>query len=106
MWQQSKAKLGAFALFGLHPDPSAIPLNNTLADRQPNASARVLVRCMKPLENSEYLLLISGRNANPVIGETEFVEPINLLTGHLNTRRHLWLAVFNRVPDQILKQLR
>src|SRR5579871_2825722 len=49
----------SLARLGLDPDPSAIALNHSLANRQSDAGAAVFVVVMKPFEYTENLLLVA-----------------------------------------------
>jgi hypothetical protein len=43
-----EVKGGTFARFGIHPNPAAVSLNDTIAERQPDAGILVLLSGMRP----------------------------------------------------------
>src|SRR5829696_6500129 len=81
-----------------------MPLGDLLADRQPDASAGVLVAPVEPLKQDEDALLILRSDPDPIIAYRE--EPGTVLAGRrdVDTRR-LVAPELERVADQVLEKL-
>src|SRR5580704_17392423 len=100
---QCKGECGTTAQFRFHPDPPAISLHDFLTDGQPDSAARIFA-AMQPLEQSENLLLIVALNSDAVVGDRNLPHRAVGLGGDKDVWR-LVLPIFERVADQVLKQL-
>src|SRR5881394_390729 len=88
----------------LHPDATAVPFDDLLADCEPDAGARVLRPCMEPLEELEDPLAVLGIDTDPVVADRE--DPLRLRA----PRRDVHpggggAAELDRVRDQVLEEL-
>src|SRR5450755_3296341 len=91
--------------FRFHPDPAAMPLDNLLADRQPDPVSRILFPRMQAPEDYEHAVQMFGRDADPVV----------LYRNHPVLRHHLRLDLNHRlcrspkldgIANQVLEYLR
>jgi hypothetical protein len=81
-----------------------VPLDDLLADRQPEPSAAVLSLGVQPLEDHEDALRILWLDTNAVVANAE--EPfISLTLGRDVDARRVGAPVFQRVADQVLEEL-
>src|SRR5579884_741120 len=91
--------------FGFHPDPAVIEVDDSLTDGQANAGTGILIAGMQTFEEAKNSLLILRLNADSVVADGE--DPVSVMPVRANVdgRRALRAAVFDRVADQILKNL-
>src|SRR6185312_5674211 len=101
---QGEKEGGAKPFLTHHPDASAVPLYNALANRQTDAGTRIL-RAVQALKYAEDLLGIFRIDADSIIPDRNeppaslaFCRDVDLGDG---TR----LSVLQPIPDQILKEL-
>ena len=55
--------------FRLYPDSPSMAFYDLLAQRKPYTRPRVLASLMRPLEHSEYPLLVPGPDTSAVVGD-------------------------------------
>ena len=70
---------------GLHPDPSAVALDDALAQREADAGARILLRPVQPLEDDEQALKCLGSMPMP-LSFTEKIHSAPSLRAEMWTR--------------------
>src|SRR5262245_29119030 len=103
-FRDRKIKSASVAGFRFHPNPAAVPVDDTPANRQSNPCSRMLPLTMQPLEYLENSPVMFRRDANAVVphGENPFV--VCALGADVNARR-LCAVVFEAVSEQVLHQL-
>src|SRR5439155_15529307 len=87
----------------LRPDPAAVPLDDLLADGQPDAGAGVLIARVQALEDDEDALEVPGLDADAVVPDHE--QPLRVLG--LDADVDPWplgAAELDGVADQVLEQ--
>src|SRR6266404_2604777 len=60
---------------GFHPDASSVPLRDFLANRQPDARARILRLRVQPLKNHENPFVVLRRDADSVVSHGNLPAP-------------------------------
>ena len=58
----------ALVEFRLYPDSPSMAFYDLLAQCKPYARSRILASLMRPLEHSEYTLLVPGPDASAIVG--------------------------------------
>src|SRR5579885_1105752 len=94
---------GAPVLFGLDPNPAAVPLNDPLADGQTDAGSRN-VPPVQALEYAKDLLVKLRFDANPVVANRQAPRAVHNGGRDVHARR-LLASIFEGVSDQVLKSL-
>src|SRR2546430_5063964 len=82
-----------------------MPLHDTLADGQPHARPGIFRTIVQPLKNLEYPSAVFRIQAYSVVTHAELPFTIVLLRPDMQHWRS-WTFEFNRVVNQILKNLR
>src|SRR5271155_3861333 len=88
----------------LHPDASAMPLHDFLANGQADARSGVFRLGMKALKDYEDPVAMLGRDANAVVAYGYLPVPSILLNGDTHARRFV-SAELQGISEQVLKQL-
>src|SRR5580698_640746 len=103
--EEGEAEGGSSARRGLlQPDTAAVLLHDTLANRQSNAAARVLITAVQALEESENPLRILRLDSDPIVNHGKYPPAVLLDCSDLDTRS-LLAAILDGVANQILEDL-
>src|SRR4051794_29497438 len=86
----------------LEPYASAVLLHHTLADRETDPAPRILIAAVQAFEESEYPLGILRFNSDPVVSHRKHAPAVAVVGCDMHTR-HLLIAIFDGITDQILK---
>ena len=95
---------GALSRFGLHPNASAVALDNLFGDRQAHAGAGVLGKGMQALENDENPVSVLRIETNPVVAHGQPPLGVPVFGRDVDARR-LGAVKFQCVPNQVLEDL-
>src|SRR5882672_8491424 len=100
---EREVERGALARLGIGPDPAAVPMDDPLHRRQPDARALILVARVQTLESAEQLVGVRHVEAGAVVAHIENRAPIVAETADL----YAWLVrlcrELPRIPDQVLE---
>jgi hypothetical protein len=79
-------------------------LDDSLADRQPDAASWIRIAPVKALEHGEYAIRVLRIDPDPVVGDAELPVPAIAHGGHLDARQTVFDEL-DAVRDQVLEQL-
>src|ERR1700732_2005787 len=102
--REGKSKGGSCSGRGFHPDAPAVPLHDLLANRQPDAGARMGAAAVQALEHHENPLEIFRRNTDAVVLHRKVPEYAVRFSMELNLRA-LIATELDRIGNQVLEQL-
>src|SRR6266478_1242336 len=97
-------KCRALSKLRFHPNSSSVTFYDLSADGQTDAGAGVFLARVKPLEHLKDTLEVLRLDADPVVLDGKHPSVFHGCSGNLDFRLP-FVAVFDRVPDQILEQL-
>ena len=103
--RQGEMKRAALAGAARHPDPSAVLVDDALADGQPDAGARVVLLAVQALERLEDALGMLEVHADAVVAHREAPAAVVALGEDAHARSFL-TGELHRVPDEVLKDAR
>ena len=90
--------------FGLHPDMTAVPLDDLLAHGEPDSRAVILFPSVEALKNNEDALVKLGVDTDPIVAHRERPPRVFAQGTDVNTRR-FGTAKLDGIGNQILKDL-
>src|ERR1035437_893477 len=88
----------------IDPYSPLVALDDSLADCQADAAARIFLPRVQTTEYHEYLLSVLGRNADPVVAYEQSPLSVATLGAKLDPRRFLAMEL-HRVADEVLVEL-
>src|SRR5829696_4432294 len=99
-----ESERAAFAGLRLHPDPSAVPIDDLLADREADAGARVLGLRVEPLEHHEDPFGVLRIEADAIVRDREDGNVGAFLARHVDARR-AFAPELHRIANEVLEEL-
>src|SRR3954451_6906162 len=101
--RQREAECAALAGGALRPDPATVLLDDALADRKPDAGARIVLLAVEPVERLEDALGLSRVHADAIVGDREDRRvPLDL---GADADDRIALGELERVADQVEEDL-
>src|SRR5947209_20336806 len=91
--------------FGFDPHSALISFDNAPAYGEPHSVAGVLRVCMKAFKDAKDSLLISGRDSDAIVRNTNGPMAVHSGCRQMDAQRRA-VAIFNCIANQVLKDLR
>src|SRR5450432_4866121 len=105
MARQREAECASFSGPGVYPDPSAVPIDDLLANREPDTGTGVFSLVMQALEHHENPVRILLIEADAVVPHREDPDLVARLGADVDLRG-LGAAKLHGVADEVLENLR
>ena len=103
--RQRKAELRAFAGLGLDPDAAIMPFDDALADREAHSGTRQFA-AVQALEDPENAIVVLRIDTDAVVSHADRPLVVPTSRALICDPRRLVCLVLDRVPDQVLEDLR